>query len=310
MLKFFSKLVCALIPNSELRVKVRNRIPVWYVEHFSGSVKKRLKKEKDKKFKHYLSIVAIAKNEAPYMAEWIEFHKLVGVDQIYLYDNDSDDNLMEVLKPYIENGDVTYIPFPGSAKQIPAYEDAVKRFKDETKWMAIVDLDEFIVPLEKDSIPEFLKDFEDQAGVVAYWLMYGDNGHKTYEPGLVIERFTAHAEDAYPSVKSIVNPREVKKANVHYCEFKCGLPVNENKEYYQKGEMGTSVKKIRINHYFGKSFEEFKQKRARGQADRLDIRSINDFENANKNDVQDNTLDKYVPLIKAELEKKFPNTVK
>ena len=33
----------------------------------------------------YLSIVAISKNEAPYIKEWIEYHKLVGVERFYFY---------------------------------------------------------------------------------------------------------------------------------------------------------------------------------------------------------------------------------
>lgn len=61
-----------------------------------------------KKDKSYISIAAISKNEGPYIKEWIEYHKLVGVDRIYFYDNESQDNTKEVLKPYIEDGTVIY----------------------------------------------------------------------------------------------------------------------------------------------------------------------------------------------------------
>ena len=47
--------------------------------------------------KVFLSVVAIAKNEAPYIKEWIEYHKLVGVERFYFYDNGSTDNTREVL---------------------------------------------------------------------------------------------------------------------------------------------------------------------------------------------------------------------
>ena len=36
--------------------------------------------------KHQLSICAIFKNEAKFLKEWIEYHRLVGVDHFYLYD--------------------------------------------------------------------------------------------------------------------------------------------------------------------------------------------------------------------------------
>jgi len=39
----------------------------------------------------YLSICAIFKDEAPYLPEWIEFHRLVGVERFFLYDNGSGD---------------------------------------------------------------------------------------------------------------------------------------------------------------------------------------------------------------------------
>ena len=40
-------------------------------------------------------------------AEWIEFHRLVGVERFFLYDNGSTDDHREVLAPYVEEGIVT-----------------------------------------------------------------------------------------------------------------------------------------------------------------------------------------------------------
>ena len=34
----------------------------------------------------YLSICAVYRDEGPYLREWIEFHRLVGVERFYLYD--------------------------------------------------------------------------------------------------------------------------------------------------------------------------------------------------------------------------------
>ena len=35
----------------------------------------------------YLSVCAIYRDEAHYLAEWIEFHRLVGVERFFLYNN-------------------------------------------------------------------------------------------------------------------------------------------------------------------------------------------------------------------------------
>ena len=56
-----------------------------------------------------VSIGAIFKNEALYLKEWIEFHRIVGVEHFYLYNNNSDDNYREVLEPYIKRNIVTLV---------------------------------------------------------------------------------------------------------------------------------------------------------------------------------------------------------
>ena len=97
-------------------------------------------------FLYDLAVVAILKNEGPYLKEWLDYHLLAGVDHFYLYDNESPDNQAEVAKPYVEAGLVTYIPFPGIAMQMPAYNDAINRFKFQARYMAFIDGDEFIYP--------------------------------------------------------------------------------------------------------------------------------------------------------------------
>ena len=66
--------------------------------------------------KGYLSVCAIYKNEARYLAEWLEFHLLAGVEHFFLYDNNSTDDHREVLAPYLRAGVVTahgLAPVPG-----------------------------------------------------------------------------------------------------------------------------------------------------------------------------------------------------
>ncbi len=67
--------------------------------------------------KYYLSICAIFKNEAAYLGEWIEFHRLAGVEHFYLYNNLSDDNYFSVLKYYIDKGTVTLRDWPEEWKR-------------------------------------------------------------------------------------------------------------------------------------------------------------------------------------------------
>src|SRR5687768_12283024 len=102
-------------------------------------------------FKYNLSICAIFQNEGPYLKEWIEYHKLLGVEHFYLYNNFSEDNFKEILEPYIKKGEVelTEWNFTSSNQvewtkvQCDAYNHAIKKAKNKSKWLALIDLDEF-----------------------------------------------------------------------------------------------------------------------------------------------------------------------
>ena len=93
---------------------------------------------------YYLSVCAIFKNEGPILKEWIEYHLLVGVDHFFLYNNFSDDNYREILAPYIERGIVDLIDWPVPQGQFPAYEDCWQKFRETTRWIALIDLNEFL----------------------------------------------------------------------------------------------------------------------------------------------------------------------
>ena len=64
----------------------------------------------------YLSIGAVFKDERDYLQEWIDFHRRVGVEHFFLYDNESSDTPEEVLTPYVDDGLVTLIQGSGRGR--------------------------------------------------------------------------------------------------------------------------------------------------------------------------------------------------
>jgi len=40
-----------------------------------------------------LAVCALVQNEAPYIAEWIAYHRLIGFEHFFIYDNHSNDDL-------------------------------------------------------------------------------------------------------------------------------------------------------------------------------------------------------------------------
>lgn len=269
MNKAVAEIIAGVIPNKMARNRWRGILRYGPVRALK--LMRRLRNDHSMP-DHYLGVCAIAKNEGPYFKEWIDWHLSKGVDRFYIYDNESTDNTREVLEPYIQSGIVEYHYFPGRKMQLAAYDDCFERHRLDTRWIAIIDLDEFITPILDKSIPEFLKRFEDAPVVEINWLVYGSGGAKKKMPGGVMERFNYHSQPGHilnRHVKSIVNPRRV------FSVIGCHEVARINGKAYDSH--GNKIKKnfrdrepqqdvIRINHYAIKSYEEFLQKRSRGRA--------------------------------------------
>ena len=249
------------------------------------------------KYPYKLSVVAIMKNEGPYLREWIEYHKLVGVEKFYLYNNGSTDDTVEILSPYVKSGLVELIDFPGEKKQIPAYNDCVARHKMDTQWLALIDLDEFIVPDSGwDKVTDILDKLSKHISQIwIRWVFYGSNGHITKPDGLVTESYTKRAKKQTWHYKSIVNPRLVFSTGCH-----------EQVVAKRTKQMPTKV--IRINHYFCKSWEEFSKRAGRGDAFNGNQAAVKRytrdfFDSRDKNDVEDRIMDKYLAQLRKNLRK-------
>ncbi|MEM1283543.1 MAG: glycosyltransferase family 92 protein [Chlamydiota bacterium] len=177
-----------------------------------------------KEYRYYLGALAIFRNDAPYLKEWIEYHKLVGIEHFYLYNNLSNDGHIEVLQPYIDNGYVELIDWPyehgkdghWTKIQRNAYRHAIEGCSSETKWLAIIDTDEFIVPGEHKSLNELIASEEakkQNKNVARYeisWILFGTSGvERTPNNRLMIELLLKNEGKANKMYKSIVRPQYV-----------------------------------------------------------------------------------------------------
>ena len=272
-------------------------------------------------FLHNLSVVAIIKNEGHYLKEWIDYHLAAGVDHFYLYDNESSDDTREVLKPYIAADQVSYFIVPGEVAQMPAYNDAVRRFRFATRYMAFLDCDEFIFPKTAQSISDFVDEVLSKnpqaAGLAINWQIFGSNNLETadYSKG-VLERFTRRApsdwfesvtKDSFPvgniHVKTIANPRYIRYiVNPHFAYYFDGMfavnSAGERVRYW--GNEPILTDKIVVNHYLTKSKEEFQTKMAQGRkgidAKTFDNVDMKVFEKNDRNDELDEDILTYRDL--------------
>lgn len=269
MNKVIAEIIAGLIPHKMTRNRWRGILRFGPINALK--LKREIKRNKETP-KHYLSVVVIAKNEGPYFKEWLDWHISQGVEKFYVYDNESTDGTKEVLQPYIEKGIVVYTYFPGYRKQLAAYDDCLKKHRYDTRWLAVIDMDEFIIPLKNTSIPEYLKDFEDFPVVEINWLCYGSSGQKQRLPGGVMERFKRHSlpnHELNHHVKSIVNPRRVYgMIGCHEAARINGKAADSNGNHVKVSwrDREPLHDRIKINHYAVRSYEEFIEKKGRGRA--------------------------------------------
>lgn len=249
----------------------------------------------------YLAVAAVFRNEAPYLKEWIEFHRRVGVERFFLYDNGSTDAGAEIVEPYVATGIADLIEWPGEVVQSLAYEDALYRYRKATRWLAFIDIDEFLFSPTYEPLPSLLERFEPVPAVAVNWCVFGPSGRETKPEGLVIENYTRRAVEDNPinrHVKSIVDPRQtVAYHTPHSFQYVRGLPAYTERFKAVHGPLTRNVSfdLFRVNHYWTKSVEECRRKFERGRADTGEQRAWREFEQARDDldAVEDTTIVPY-----------------
>lgn len=273
----------------------------------------------DTKYPYEVAVGTIFQNEAPYLKEWIEFHKLVGVQHFYLFNNLSSDDYTEVLAPYIATGEVDLVEWPynktslehWSQIQCAAYERAIEMAYGQAKWLAIIDTDEFLFPTESNDLALFLKEYEPFGGVGVNWQMFGTSRiSKIPEDKLMIETLLLRAPEQFGehiNMKSIVRPETVASCqSPHFVVYKLGFfSVDADKNRFTGPfPPRISVDKIRINHYWSRDEKYFNRIKLSRRQSWLEEASVAEQRVANLNCVPDSTIQRFVPRLKEILQKK------
>jgi hypothetical protein len=273
--------------------------------------------------KDYLAAVLIAKNEASYLIEWLEFHQLAGFEHVYVYDNGSVDSTAVILGPYIRSGFVSYLPWANfdqnAIPQRQAYAHAICNFGPRWRWMAFIDVDEFLFPLRDDCLRAALRAYEDLPAVALHWHMFGSSGHKRRPPGLVIENYTQRAAIPSPAGselllkwKSIVDPSKIRgvvSPHVFLLDDGRKGAYDEERRWILKTEYAARASTIlRLNHYYTKSEEELAAKIAKGSVGRLSVQGVNPksfaalrAEACEMATVKDEAILRFVPALRKRL---------
>jgi glycosyltransferase involved in cell wall biosynthesis len=254
-----------------------------------------------------LAIGAIVKNEAPYILEWVAYHRVLGFEHFFVADNASDDGTTQLLAALHAIGVVEHFSFPGPPDrppQLPAYSQIMTRYRASADWIAFIDADEFIYPTEgARSIQPFFSALGPAVGAVVFnWAVFGSSFRHEPSEGLVIERFTRRARtelSANLHYKTAVRSEAYRGvgSNPHFFRLKEGMWTIqadgfEVVDHPEKGP-GLSDRLVwtpfRVNHYVVKSRAEFDRKKApRGRATMSNVfRDDGFFRGHDRNEVVD-----------------------
>lgn len=233
-----------------------------------------------------VALVCVAKNEDNYIQEWIDYHKKLGYDDIFIYQNN--------WRCQIEELNVIKIEYDGEVRQVPAYNDFIQKNKTNYDWVSFFDVDEFLVLKKHKNIKEFIQDYQDFDGIGVNWVLFGDNNLTgVTDEYSVIKRFTKRQLGVNEHIKSTIKLTDDVIMGVHAPSNK--MLCNTNKELFSGSFNRNTLDDIaQINHYFSKTREEFIEKINRGRSDTYQKRTIDEFDAHNINEIEDVTALKFI----------------
>jgi hypothetical protein len=135
-------------------------------------------------------VCAVFQDAGPGILEWIAFHRLVGVDRFVLYDLGSRDGTAALVARSRFCHQATVIDWTRNDGRAAAYADFVANHANRFTWAAMIALDEFIHPLDADTIRSSLPRYDGFSGVMLRRLTFVTSGQQIRPGQLVIGNYT------------------------------------------------------------------------------------------------------------------------
>jgi hypothetical protein len=276
-------------------------------------------------------IVGCMKNEAPYILEWVAYHRMIGVDNFLIYTNDCTDGTDEILDRLQALGILQHrdnTDWKGNSPQQHALNKAMKEpVIVNADWVIHIDVDEFMnVRCGNGRLEDFLERVPEATNVAMTWRLFGHNGVTELNRDLVIEQFDDAAPKYCPKPHTAWGFKTMTKNIGAYEKLSCHRPnkldedmraqvqwVNGSGQVmtdkYKDNGWRSDLKTIgydllQLNHYALRSAESFLIKRQRGRALHVDRSiGINYWVRMDWGGNTDVTIKRNVPRVRAEMER-------
>ncbi len=284
------------------------------------------------------AIAAPVRGEAPYLLEWIAYHRALGIEAFLLADNGGTDGTSQLLKELADADLVQRFDWSDRKRfQMEFYGQALEQAKQRSvTGLFFIDVDEFLRPYpagtqsgefsradaasHRHVIAEIARRWLSDPGIGAValnWAIYGSSGRTEPGDGLVIERFRRRALQTFPvnrHAKAFVrvtacagpadNPHAVLLRAGRYTDSRGDDVVWDTTTGFAAGITAKVIWDVlRVDHFIVKSRQEFAAKSARGTLGPAEPDWDRYFDLHNRNDVEDPVLPELIDRTKTELAK-------
>ncbi len=273
-------------------------------------------------------IIGCMKNEAPYILEWIAYHRAIGVDNFLIYSNDCSDGTAEILDRLQSMGIVEHRNndvWKGKSPQQYALNQALKEpIVKQAEWLIHIDIDEYInVRIGNGTLADVFELAPDATNIAMTWRLFGHNNVLRLRDDFVIDQFETCAPKYCPKPHTVWGFKTMLRNIGAYQKLSCHRPNKLDKSFeaqvkwingsgkdmtreaiekgWRSSKKSIGYDVIQLNHYALRSAESFLVKRQRGRALHVD-RSIglNYWIRMDWSDVQDITIKRNLPRLRAE----------
>lgn len=249
-------------------------------------------------------IVTCMKNEAPFILEWVAYHRSIGFTDFLVFTNDCDDGTVELLDALAAHGILTrrdnpYLEMKGDHNP----QKGALRFAEdlpqvrEADWILVSDVDEFVnIHIGDGTLGALFAATGEIDAISMQWRLFGNSDVATFEDRFVTEQFTACAPEFCPdpvqawAVKTLFSTKgphvagKLTRLGVHRPNNPdkgagdirwldgSGRPVLDKfiRNGWRFGTHSAGYGLVTLNHYAVRSAESFVVKRDRGRVNHVE----------------------------------------
>lgn len=204
-----------------------------------------------RKKKHKMCVCTMVRNQARFLPEWIAYHARIGVERWFIYDNNSDDDIEEVVSSMKS---VSLHQWPWVKTQEAGFSHCALRARDSCRWVGFIDVDEFLYFPSNVTLHHVLRNYSTKPWVGELRTechSFGPSRRKAIPKEGVTVGYTCRLA-APERHKAIIRPDALNTSLiniVHHFHLRDGMR-------YVNMESRTMV----INHYKYQVWEVFKEK--------------------------------------------------